>query len=34
MLQLTGMALKPLPDDCEALLPDGSDLEAEEMRFG
>ena len=28
------MALLPLPDECEAWLPDDSDLVAEEMRFG
>ena len=29
--RLTGVALQPLPNECEALLPDGSDLVAEEM---
>ena len=28
------MALQPLPDECEAWFPDGSDLVAKEMGFG
>ena len=30
----TLVALQPLPDECEVLLPDDSDLVAEEMKFG
>ena len=30
---LNGMALKALPDECYTMLPDGSDLVAEEMRL-
>ena len=31
---ITGVALEPLPNECESLLSDGSDLVAEEMKFG